>query len=119
MIFGRWTHGAYRPGGATGARPRPGCRLLTPGILALALILALLLGGGLNLLAHHDHSLITSDNDCAACRVLETPGEAAPLQPEGVALPLPRYEAPAPPSRTACPEDPATALDRPRGPPAA
>lgn len=114
MIFGRRTRGARRAGGA---RPTGGFRLLSPGTLALALILALFLGGGLNLLAHHDHSLISSDNDCAACRVLETPVEATPLQAERVGMDVPRAEQPVLPTAFHLPAAPTLTLDRLRGPP--
>lgn len=114
MILGR----ATRRGPAAARRPLFS-RLLSPGGLALALILALVLGGGLNLLAHHDHSLISSDNDCAACRLLETPVESTPLQAERAVADTPRAAAPVRPTLFHRPEAPTLSLDPPRGPPQA
>ena len=114
MIFGR----ATRSGPAANGR-RLFSRLFSLRGLALALILALVLGGGLNLLAHHDHSLVSSDNDCAACRLLETPVESTPLQAERAVVDAPRVEASIGPITFHLPEAPALSLDRPRGPPLA
>lgn len=114
MILGRPTRC-----GPAARRQRFHFRLFSPGGLALALILALVLGGGLNLLAHHDHSLVSSDSDCAACRLLETPVESTPLQAERVVADTPRAAAPVPPTLFRRPAPPALSLDRPRGPPQA
>lgn len=93
--------------------------LLSRGVPALVLVLVLLLGGGFNFLTHHDHSILSSDTDCMACRVLETPVEATPLQTAIVSVDAPRVEYVGLPATPELPAAPYLTLDRLRGPPQA
>ena len=48
-------------------------------VLRLALCLILLFTGILASMERHDHSPFTTDSDCAACNVANTPAETPPV----------------------------------------
>lgn len=58
-------------------RTRRGVSLL----VGLVTILAFLLGGGIELLAHHDHEPFVADHGCVMCRLADASVDGAPPAP--------------------------------------
>lgn len=90
-----------------------------PLVLGLTLLLALLLGGGIELLAHHDHDPFVADSGCLLCRLADAPVDGAPPAPVVPEV----FEAPAESSPFApdlhLPESPGNSAHPLRGPPLA